>query len=176
MALALTDKKAIVADLANVAKQSVSSLVADYRGLTVGQVNKLRKDAREKSVYLKVVRNTLADIALNGTQFACLSEVLTGPTIIAFSKEEPGAPARLFKDYVKLHEALKVKAMAINGRLFDAEQINYVAKLPTRNEALASLMQVMKAPITKFVRTMAEPHAKLVRTVAAIRDQKQTQS
>ncbi len=176
MALALNDKKAIVADVTNVALQSVSGLVADYRGLTVGQITKLRKDARDKGVYLRVVRNTLAKRALSDTDFACLDEVLTGPTMLAFSKEEPSAPARLFKDYVKQHEALSVKALVISGRLLDAKQIDYVAQLPTRNEALAILMQVMKAPITKFVRTLAEPHAKLVRTVAAIRDKKQAES
>jgi large subunit ribosomal protein L10 len=174
VALALTDKKAIVADVANVAQRSISGLVADYRGLTVEQITKIRKDARDKGVYLKVIRNTLAKRALVDTQFKCLHEVLTGPTIIAFSQEEPSAPARLFKDYVKQHEALKVKALVISGRLLTAEQIDYVAKLPTRDEALATLMQVMKAPITKFVRTLAEPHAKLVRLLAAIRDQKQS--
>lgn len=176
MALMLNDKKAIVADVANVAQQSISGLVADYRGLTVEQITKLRKTARDSGVYLKVVRNTLAKRALNDTSFACLNEVLVGPTMLAFSKQEPSAPARLFKDFVKMHEALSVKALAISGRLLDAKQIDYVAKLPTRNEAIASLMAVMKAPITKFVRTMAEPHAKLVRTVAAIRDKKQANS
>lgn len=174
MALALNDKKAIVADVLNEAQQSISGLVADYRGLTVEQVTQLRADAREKGVYLRVVRNTLAKRALNDTDFACFDEVLTGPTMLAFSKEEPSAPARLFKDFAKKHEALNVKALAISGRLLDAEQIDYVAKLPTRDEAIATLMQAMKAPITKFVRTLAEPHAKLVRTVAAIRDSKQT--
>lgn len=176
MALMLNDKKAIVADVANVAQQSISGLVADYRGLTVEQVTKLRKTARDSGVYLKVVRNTLAKRALTDTGFACLNEVLVGPTMLAFSKDEPSAPARLFKDFVKMHEALSVKALAISGRLLDAKQIDYAAKLPTRNEAIASLMAVMKAPITKFVRTMAEPHAKLVRTVAAIRDKKQANS
>lgn len=176
MALMLNDKKAIVADVANVAQQSISGLVADYRGLTVEQITKLRKTARDNGVYLKVVRNTLAKRALNDTGFACLHEVLVGPTMLAFSKEEPSAPARLFKDFVKMHDALSVKALAISGRLLGAEQIDYVAKLPTRNEAIATLMSVMKAPITKFVRTLAEPHAKLVRTVAAIRDKKQANS
>lgn len=176
MALALNDKKAIVADVANEAQQSISGLIADYRGLTVGQITKLRADAREKGVYLKVVRNTLAKRALNETEFACFDEVLTGPTMLALSKEEPSAPARLFKDFVKQHEALNVKALAISGRLMGADELDYVAKLPTRDEAIATLMQVMKAPITKFVRTLNEPHAKLVRTVAAVRDKKQAES
>lgn len=176
MALALNDKKAIVADVAKEAQQSISGLVADYRGLTVEQITKLRVQAREKGIYLKVVRNTLAKRAFSDTDFACFDKVLTGPTILALSKEEPSAPARLFKDFVKQHETLTVKALAISGRLVDAGQIDYVAKLPSRDEALAILMQVMKAPITKFVRTLNEPHAKLVRTIAAIRDKKQTES
>lgn len=176
MALMLNDKKAIVASVAKVAQQSISGLVADYRGLTVEQITKLRKTAREKGVYLKVVRNTLAKRALADTDFACLNKVLAGPTILAFSKEEPSAPARLFKEFVKLHDALSVKAIAIGGHFLGAEQMDYAAKLPTRNEAIASLMAVMKAPITKFVRTLAEPHAKMVRTVAAIRDKKQAES
>ncbi len=176
MALALNDKKAIVADVAKEAQQSISGLVADYRGLTVEQITKIRSEAREKGVYLKVVRNTLAKRALSGTEFACFEEVLTGPTMLALSKEEPSAPARLFKDYAKQHDALSVKALAISGRLMSADELDYVAKLPTRDEAIATLMQVMKAPITKFVRTLNEPHSKLVRTVAAIRDKKQAES
>jgi large subunit ribosomal protein L10 len=175
MALVLEDKKAIVAEVANIAKTAISGLVADYRGLTVGQITKLRSDARAKGVYVKVVRNTLAKRALDHTTFACLHEVLTGPTLLAFSVEEPSAPARLFKDYVKAHELLSVKALVISGKLIEAAKLDYVAKLPTRNEALATLMQVIKAPITKFVRTLAEPHGKLVRTVAAIRDKKQAE-
>ena len=175
MALALEDKKAIVAELTNEAKAAISGLVADYRGLTVEQITKLRSDAREKGVYLKVVRNTLAKRALSETDFECLHDVFVGPTIIALSKEEPSAPARLFKDYVKQHEHLNVKALAISGKLMTANELDFAAKLPTRDEAIATLMQVMKAPITKFVRTLAEPHGKLVRTIAAVRDKKQAE-
>lgn len=173
MALTLENKKAIVADVAAQAKQSISGLVVDYLGLNVGQVTKLREDARTKSVYLRVVRNTLAKKALANTEFECFHDVLSGPTMLAFSQEEPSAPARLFKEYVSSYEHLEVKALAINGKLFEPSELDYIAKLPTRDEAIATLMQVMKAPITKFVRTLAEPHAKLVRTVAAIRVQKE---
>src|SRR5262245_44469023 len=135
----LADKKAIVAEVAEEAKAAVSGLVADYRGLTVGQITKLRKDAREKGVYLKVVRNTLAKRALSDTDFACMHEVLAGPTLIAFSKDELGAPARLFKDYVKQFEQLSVKGLAINGRLLPANELDSIAALPSRNEAIAML-------------------------------------
>jgi len=171
--LRLDGKKAIVAEVAEVAKQATSVIAAQYSGLTVAQLTELRKKAREAGVYMKVVRNTLARRAFEGTRFACMDSVLVGPLVLAFSKDEPGAAARVFKDYVKKWEKLEVKALSIDGQLLPGSDLNRLASLPTRDEAIAQLMSVMLAPITKFVRTLAEPHAKLVRTVAAIRDQKQ---
>jgi len=123
---------------------------------------------------MRVVRNTLARRALEGTQFACMQQELVGPLVLAFSKDEPGAAARLLRDFAKTNEKLKVKALAIDSKLLPAKDLDKLANLPTRDEAIAQLMSVMLAPITKLVRTMAEPHAKLVRTVAAIRDAKQS--
>jgi large subunit ribosomal protein L10 len=123
---------------------------------------------------MRVVRNTLARRALEGTQFACMQEKLVGPLILAFSQEDPGAAARLIKAFAKENEKLKVTALAIDSQLLPAEGLNTLASLPTRDEAIAQLMSVMLAPVTKFVRTLAEPHAKLVRIIAAIRDQKQS--
>jgi large subunit ribosomal protein L10 len=123
---------------------------------------------------MRVVRNTLARKALEGTQFACMQEELVGPLLLAFSKEDPGAAARIIKDFAKENEKLKVKALAIDSKLLPPEGLHKLASLPTRDEAIAQLMSVMKAPVTKLVRTMAEPHAKLVRTLAAIRDAKQS--
>ncbi len=176
MVLKLEDKKAIVSEVAEVARQALSLVAAEYSGLTVGQLTGLRKSAREAGVYMRVVRNTLARRALEGTSFACMQSELTGPLVLAFSKEDPGAAARLIKEFIKSNEKFKVKALAIDGQLLPAEGLNKLASLPTRDEAIAQLMSVMKAPITKFVRTLAEPHAKLVRTIAAIRDLKQSQS
>ncbi|MEM1243278.1 MAG: 50S ribosomal protein L10 [Pseudomonadota bacterium] len=173
MALRLADKKEIVSQVANVAKQAVSAAAADYRGLTVSQMNELRNNARKGGVFLKIMRNTLAHRALEETEFTCLKEVLVGPLILGFSREEPSAVARLFRDFSKENEQLEVKALALGGQLHDAKAIDKIAKLPTRDEGIAILMQVMQAPITKFVRTLAEPHAKLVRLLAAIRDKKQ---
>ncbi|RDI46986.1 50S ribosomal protein L10 [Aquicella lusitana] len=173
MVLKLEDKKAIVSEVASVAKQAVSLVAAEYSGLTVAQLTGLRKSAREAGVYMRVVRNTLARRALEGTQFACMQEELVGPLLLAFSQEEPSAAARLIKEFAKENEKLKVKALAIESQLLPPEGLDRLASLPTRNEAIAQLMSVMQAPITKFVRTLAEPHAKLVRTIAAIRDQKQ---
>lgn len=173
MVLKLEDKKTIVSEVADVAKQSLSVVAAEYSGITVGQLTQFRKTARNAGVYVRVVRNTLARRALEGTQFACMQQALVGPLVLAFSKDEPGAAARLIKDFVKTNDKLKVKALAIDNQLLPASGLETLASLPTRDEAIAILMSVMKAPITKLVRTMAEPHAKLVRTFAAVRDAKQ---
>lgn len=173
MTLRLDGKKAIVAEVAEIARQATSVIAAKYSGLTVAQLTELREKARGSGVYMKVIRNTLARRAFEGTQFACMDSALIGPLVLAFSKEEPSAAARVFKDYVKKWEKLEVKAMSIDGQLLPGTDLHRLASLPTRNEAIALLMSVMLAPVTKFVRTLSEPHAKLVRTIAAIRDQKQ---
>jgi large subunit ribosomal protein L10 len=173
VALRLEDKKAIVAEVAEVAASALSAVAAEYRGLTVEQMTQLRSNARNAGVYLRVVRNTLARRALEGTEFDCMRESLVGPLVLAFSRHEPGAAARLIRDFIKENETMTVKALAVGGQLLSAKDLGALAKLPTRDEALATLMSVMKAPVTQLARTMVEPYAKLVRTVAAIRDQKQ---
>lgn len=173
MVLKLEDKKTIVSEVAGVAKQAVSLIAAEYSGLTVAQLTRLRKSAREAGVYMRVVRNTLARRAIEGTQFACMQQELVGPLVLAFSKDHPGAAARIIRDFIKDNEKLKVKALALENQLLPASGLATLANLPTREEGIAQLMSVMKAPITKLVQTMAEPHAKLVRTIAAIRDAKE---
>lgn len=175
MALKLDDKKAIVAAVNEKASVALSAVIADYRGLTVSEVTKLRKQAREQGVYLKVIRNTLARRAVVGTEFECLTEDLVGPTIVALSLEDPGAAARLIKDFAKDHEALKVKALSVGGQKYGPGDIDVLAKLPTRDQAIAILMQVMLAPVTKLVRTMNEIPGKLVRTLAAVKEKKDSQ-
>lgn len=170
--LNLEDKKAIVAEVSDIASNALSAVAAEYRGLTVAHMNQLRSRARNSGVYLRVIRNTLARKAIENTEFDCMKSVLTGPLIIAFCHNEPGAAARLFRDFAKENEKFIIKALAIGGKLLEAKDINIVAELPTRDQAISQLMSVFKAPITKFVRTLAEPHAKLVRTIAAIRDKK----
>ncbi|MDO8954843.1 MAG: 50S ribosomal protein L10 [Gammaproteobacteria bacterium] len=174
MALRLDDKKAIVAEVADIASRALSAVVADYRGLSVADLTRLRSQARKANVYVRVVRNTLARRAVVGTEFECMTSALTGSMILAFSKDEPGSAARLIRDFIKGNDKLQVKALAIGGKALDGTQLEAVAKLPTRNEAIANLMGMMQAPITQFVRTLAEPHTKMVRTIAAIRDQKQS--
>lgn len=176
MALKLDGKKAIVAEVAEVAKNATSVVAADYCGLTVGQLTEIRKTARNSGVYMRVVRNTLARRAFEGTQFACMDNALVGPLILAFSKDDPGAAARLIKDFAKKFEKLVVRALSVDGALLPASDLNRLASLPTREEAIAQLMSVMTAPVTKFVRTLAEPHSMLVRAVAAVRDKKQQAS
>jgi large subunit ribosomal protein L10 len=173
MALTLEQKKAVVAEVADAAKSAHSAVAAEYRGLTVSDMTELRSKARSEGVYLKVAKNTLVKRAVEGTDFECMSEGLTGPLLFAFSMEDPGAAARLIKDYAKENDKLIARLVAVGAELHDASELERLAKLPTRDQAIAMLMGVMKAPIEKFVRTLAEPHTKLVRTVAAVRDSKQ---
>ncbi len=173
MALNLEDKKALVAEVAVVAAQAQSVVAAEYRGLTVAQMTELRAKARREGVYMRVVKNTLARRALAGTAFESVGPKLKGPLVLAFSKDDPGAAARVVKDFAKGHEKLVATLVALGGQVLPATELGRVASLPTREQALAMLLGVLKAPIAKLVRTLAEPPAKLARTVAAIRDQKQ---
>ena len=172
MALGLEDKKAIVAEVSEAAQSALSAVIADYRGLTVGQMTELRKQARDGGVYLKVVRNTLARRAVEGTDFECLQDVLVGPTVLAFSQEDPGAAARLMKDFAKENKELEVKALSISGQVLGAEQIDVLAKMPTLDQARAMLMSVMIAPVTKLTRTLNEFPSSITRVIAAVADEK----
>ena len=171
--IGLKEKQAIVAEAHETAQAALSAVMADYRGVTVDAMTKLRQSARESGVQVRVIRNTLAKRAFEGTDLECMNEVLTGPCIVAFAMEDPGASARLFKDFAKEQEAFEIKALSVGGKLLPAEQIDALAKLPTRDEALAMLMAVMQAPVTKLVRTMNDIPGRVTRVVAAVRDQKQ---
>ena len=173
MALSLEQKKAVVSEVSEVAANAHSAIAAEYLGLSVGDMTALRAQARENSVYLRVVKNTLAKRAIEGTEFECMSEALVGPLVLAFSQEDPGAAARVIRDFAKQNDKLVVKVVSIGGKLLAPGDIKRLADMPTKDQAISMLMAVMKAPIEKLARTLAEPHAKLVRTVAAIRDQKQ---
>ncbi len=163
MAIGLEDKKAIVAEVQQAAQGALSAVVADARGITVAKMTALRKEARANGVWMKVVRNTLARRAVEGTPYECLSESFVGPTLIAFSSEHPGAAARIFKDFAKGNDKFELKTAAFEGSLVD---VSLLASLPTYNEAIAKLMSVMKEAAA----------GKLVRTIAAIRDQKEQQA
>ncbi|RCU43238.1 MULTISPECIES: 50S ribosomal protein L10 [Corallincola] len=157
MALKLDDKKAIVAEVNEAAKGAQSAVVADSRGVEVGAITALRAKARAEGVYMRVVRNTLARRAVQGTDYECLVDTFVGPTLIAFSNEHPGAGARLFKEFAKGEENFEVKAAAFEGELVDA---SVLATLPTYDEAISRLMSVMKEASA----------GKLVKTLAALRD------
>ena len=176
MALKLEDKKAIVAEVNEAAGSALAAVLADYRGLNVSEMTELRVKARESNVYLRVIRNTLARRAMAGTDFECLTEAFTGPSLLALSVEDPGAAARLMKDFAKRYDKLQVRALAIGGELLDASRIDAVATLPTRDEALAMLMGTMLAPITKLAQTLNAVPSKLVRTLDAVRVQKEEQA
>lgn len=173
MALSLKEKKAIVAEVSEVAANAHSAVVAEYIGLASNDMNNLRAQARSGGVYLRVVKNTLAKRALEGTDFACMNETLVGPMILAFSEEDPGAAARVIKEFAKGNNKLVVKALSVNGQLLSASDLDRLANLPTKEQAISMLMSVMQAPVTKLARTFNEVPGKLVRTVAAVCDAKQ---
>lgn len=172
MALKLEDKKVIVAEVNEAAGSALSAVVADYRGMEVGALTAMREKARAGKIYLRVVRNTLAKRAVAGTEFECLNDALVGPTLIGFSLEEPSAAAKLFKEIAKDNDKLNIRALAIGGTLLDGSQVDAVAKLPTKDEAIAMLMSVMKAPVSKFASTLNAVPSKLVRTIAAVGEAK----
>ena len=173
MALNIEQKKAVVAEVADVAKVALAAVAVEYRGITVEEMTDLRVKARESGVYLKVAKNTLVARAVEGTEFECMQESLTGPLLLAFSMEDPGAAARLIKDYAKSNDSIVTKLVVVGGEVYDASELGRLSSLPTYDQAIAILMGVMKAPVEKFVRTLAEPHTKLVRSFAAVRDAKQ---
>ena len=173
MALNLEDKKAIVAEVNETAGNALSLVIADARGVNVTDMTTLRSQAREQNIDLRVVRNTLAKRAFEGTDFECVADVLAGPSLFGFSMEDPGAAARLFKDLAEANEDFEVKALSVSGQLLDKGQIDVLASLPTMEQALGLLASVTLAPVTKLVRTFNEVPTKVTRVVAAVGDQKQ---
>ena len=173
MALNFAQKEAIVAEVAEVARNAYSVIGADYRGLSVEEMTDLRVRARQAGVYVRVVKNTLAKRAFQGTDFACMEKGLSGPLVFAFSREDPGSAARVTEAFAKEHKALEVKLVAIGGKLLDPSELGMLAKMPTYDEAISQLMALMKAPVQKLAATINEVPGKLVRTLAAIRDAKE---
>ena len=169
MGLRLEDKQAVVTEVQAVAQTAHSVVAAQYRGLSVSQLTGLRAKARQSGVYMRVVKNTLARRAVAGTPFECITGSLKGPLILAFSEEDPGAAARVVKEFAKTNDKLVPMLVALGGRVYPPADIDRIASLPTKAQALSMLLGVMKAPVSKFVRTLAAPHAKLVRTVDAIK-------
>ena len=175
MSLNLEQKKAVIAEVNEIAVRAHSVIAAEYRGLSVTQMTDLRAKARQNGVHMRVVKNTLAQRALQGTAFECIQSGLAGPLVLAFSQEEPGAAARLFRDFIKdkANEKLVVKMLAVGGKVLPPSDLERLAKLPTREEALSLLMACFKAPLDKLARTLNDVPGKLVRTLEAIRQQKE---
>jgi large subunit ribosomal protein L10 len=167
MALKLEDKKKLVAEVNAVAGDSVTAVAAEYRGLSVAEMTELRRQARSAGVYLRVVKNTLARRAIEGTDFECMQETLKGPILLAFAKEDPGAAARVIKEFAREHEALQAVSLSAGGQLLPGSDLSRLADLPTLDQARAMLLGVMVAPMSKLVRTLAEPSAMLARTLSA---------
>jgi large subunit ribosomal protein L10 len=173
--LNLSEKQAVVAETsAEVAKAQVI-VVAEYRGLEVGKITALRKQAREGGVYLRVLKNTLARRAVEGTPFAGLADKMVGPLIYGMSPD-PVAAAKVLSSFAKDNDKLVVKGGAMPNFVMDANGVKALASMPSRDELIAKLMATMQAPITQFVRTLNEVPGKLVRTLAAVRDQKEQQA
>jgi large subunit ribosomal protein L10 len=171
MALRLEDKKALVKEVNTVAGDSVTAVAAEYRGLSVAEMTELRREARNAGVYLRVVKNTLARRAVEGTDFECMRDTLNGPILLAFAKEDPGAAARVIKDFAKGHNALQAVSLSAGGQLMPGSDLGKLADLPTLDQARAILLGVMVAPMSQLVRTLAEPSAMLARSLSARGDQ-----
>ena len=172
MALRLEQKQTIVTEVNDAAKQGLAAVLVDYRGMSAVELADLRRRARASGVYLRVVRNSLLKRAVADTRFECLAQAAAGPTMLAFSTEEPGAAARLFKGVATEFDTLAVKALSVDGRMLPAEQLDRLASLPTREEAIAQLMAVIQAPMAKLARTLQEVPAKLARVLAAVGESK----
>ncbi len=169
MSLSLSQKKAVVAEVTESVSAAQAMVVAEYRGLTVAQLTKLRTAAREAGVFVRVVKNTLARRVIEGSSFECLKDHFVGPVIMAAS-DDPVAVAKLVSKFAKDHDALKITAGGMNGELMNEAQIQALSKLPGREELLAMLVGTMQAPIAKFVQTLNEVPARFVRTLAAVEE------
>ena len=154
MALNLSQKQNVVAEVAEVAARAHSLIAAEYAGTTVSQMTAMRKKARETGVYLKVVKNTLAVRAVAGTEFEVVQDKLVGPLLYAFSTEEPGAAGRLIKEFAKGNDKLQAKVVAFGGEVYPASHVEVLASLPTREQALAMLARVLAEPATMFARAV----------------------
>jgi len=173
MSLTVEAKHAVVTEVAAVAKTAQSAVAAEYRGLTVAEMTKFRMAARQADVYVRVVKNTLARRAIEGTSFECMKGSLKGPLVLAFSREDPGAAARVVKGFAKEHEKLVTVALSIGGELYPASDLDRLASLPTLTDARTMFVRVLNAPLTQLVRTLAEPAAMLARTLKARSEQAQ---
>jgi large subunit ribosomal protein L10 len=172
LSLNLEEKKAVVAEINEQVSKAQSIILAEYRGLEVGDMTQLRAQARKSGVYLRVLKNTLARRAVDGTPFSGLANAMVGPLVFGISAD-PVAAAKVLSDFAKANEKFVIKAGGMPNQVMDAKGIQVLATMPSREELLAKLLGTMQAPITKFVRTLNEVPTGFVRGLAAVRDQKQ---
>ena len=175
MSLNLEGKKEVVAEVSQRLAKAQAIVLAEYRGLGVEQITQLRKQARASGVYLRVLKNTLARRAVQGTPFEKLSDQMVGPLAYGIS-EDPVNAAKVLAAYAKGNEKLVIKGGSLPNQVLSAKEIGALATMPSREQLLASLMGTMNAPITKFVQTLNEVPSKFVRTLAALRDAKEKQA
>ena len=172
MSLNLEQKKAVVAEVSEALSGAQAAVLAEYRGLSVAQMTELRRQAREAGVFLRVIKNTLARRAVEGSDFACLQGELVGPLAFAASND-PVAVAKILSNFAKDNDKLLIKTGAMSGKVMSSDEIKALAILPGREQLLATLLGTMQAPIQKFVQTLNEVPASFVRVLAAVRDSKQ---
>lgn len=173
MSLTLEQKKSVVAEVNEVAAGAQAAIAAEYTGLTVADMTELRAQARAQGVYVRVVKNSLAKRAIAGTEFECLGDSLIGPLLLVFSADDPGAGARIVRDFKKTNDLLVPTAIAFAGEVRPPEDLKLLADMPTLDEARGQFLGLLQAPATQLVRTLAEPGGQFVRVLAAYRDQQQ---
>ena len=172
MALSVEDKKRIVSDVKEMAAEASSLVLADARGLTVSEATELRSEAYKANVKFRVAKNTLVKLGLKDTSYEGIDDYLNGPTMLAFSYDEPGAAAKILKKYAKENENLNIKGLSIDGMHLDASEIDRLATLPTFEEAISKFAGLLKAPLGKIASLMNEVPSKLARTLVAVKEQK----
>ena len=173
MPMRIGDKKLAVKELNEIANKAISAVAADYHGTSVSELTKLREEARNSSVHLKVIRNTLAKKALTDTKFSCLDELLVGPTILAFSLDDPASAAKLANNFHKINTNFKVKGLTMGNSLLELSKLKDIANLPTKEEAIAQLAGLLNAPLVKLVSLINEIPTKFTRTLEAVKQQKE---
>ena len=172
MALSKSEKEKIVGEVKEVASNASSLVISDARGLKVSELSEVRQKATQSGIHIQVIKNSLAKLAFEGTDFGCSDEVLVGPSLFAFSFEEPGAAAKLLKTYAKNFDNLDIKALVVEGQLLDGSQIDILASLPSKDEAYGLIANVLQAPVTKFATLLNEVPSKLARVLSAVHDKK----
>ena len=173
MSLNLEEKKAVVAEVNAQLANAQTIVMAEYRGMEVGDMTKLRAKAREAGIYLRVLKNTLVRRAVAETPFAGLADQMVGPLAYGISSD-PVAAAKVLHEFAKGNEKFVIKAGAMANFVMSPKDVANLATMPSRDELLSKLMGTMQAPIATFVRTLNEVPTKFVRGLAAVRDAKQT--